>query len=74
MAPNLGSMVAAFSRAFGPWIARTQRVEVTSTPGSAEVTPVVFEALGITSNSFSPIHQTMMSSTTKPSSLSRCVY
>ena len=55
-------------------MAITALSSVTSVPPMAATTSVVFDALGITSNRSSSTHQTMMSSTTNPSSSRRCVY
>ena len=62
-------------RAVGPCTAMIARVFVVSTPPIASCTPVVLEALGMTSNTSSPTHHTMMSSNTQASfTSSKCVY
>ena len=62
-------------RAIGPCTAMIARVFVVSTPPIASCTPVVLEALGMTSNTSSPTHHTMMSSNTQASfTSSKCVY
>ena len=53
----------------------TARVDVVSTPPIAVTTRSVFDALGITSNTSSSTHHTMMSSRTDASlASSKCVY
>ena len=73
--PPPGRSCASRSRAAGPWTAMIARLAVTSSPPMAPTTPSVLDAFGITSNTSSAIHQTMMSSSTDASaSSSRCVY
>src|SRR5437016_1210871 len=79
--PNRGTAAASGAtpvsvrRASGPWTAITARVAVMSSPPTAATTRAVLDAFGITWNSPSPTHHTMMSSSTDASaSSSRWVY